>query len=542
MAQRHFLYLANSRMVSMTTRGKRIEMRREFAVSGAGVAEFERYLGGIEEIPVHLFTDLAEEDFRLDTIPHVGGRDRDAIVARKLAQMFRSTPFRHAMVQGREAEGRRDDRVVYTAITNPEVLRPWVDALEKRQVPLAGIRSAAVFSAVLLEELDLAFPHTLLVTFTPGEAMRQTYFRNREIRFSRLTPVDLEPGQSLGAMIAEETTRTWQYLDSLRFFQPDDRLEVCVLVHPNDRPAVQAELRDFAQIQYHLLDIEIVATKLGLKPPPLGSSAEEVFVHLFHIRPVPNYFATPEMRRFDTLRRARQALTRASLVALTAGIAWGGYNLMGVARSNEDDVKLQQQLNALNGEYDEITRVTPSFGVGGSTMRDTVAFYNAAMKSYPAMPQFLEELSQVLGQHETVRLVQVAWIATDNDKAMPALGSVGGRAVAPVHAVARGNEPGSPTVSSVEDSNPPFAGGRFEIAMLEGSVRAPANDYRGAVAEVQRLADDISNLPGYRADVVESPLDVRPTLALQGRHAEREPETLEARFVLRVVHERRPAA
>ena len=42
--------------------------------------------------------------------------------------------------------------------------------------------------------------------------------------------------------------------------------------------------------------------------------------------------------------------------------------------------------------------------------------------------------------------------------------------------------------------------------------------------------------------VVESPLDVRPTLALQGRHAEREPDTLEARFVLRVVHERRSAA
>ena len=542
MAQRHFLYLANSRMVSMTTRGKRIEMRREFAVSGAGVAEFERYLGGIEDIPAHIFTDLAEEDFRLDTIPHVGGRDRDAVMGRKVAQMFRSTPFRYAAAQGREAEGRRDDRVVYTAVTNPEVLRPWVDALEKRQVPLAGIRSIAVFSAVLLEELDLAYPHTLLVTFTPGEAMRQTYFRNREIRFSRLTPVDLQPGQSLGAMIAEETTRTWQYLDSLRFFQPEDRLEVCVMVHPHDRAAVQAELRDFAQIQYHLLDIEIVATKLGLRPPPLGSSAEEVYVHLFQIRPVANHFASPEMRRFDTLRRARQALTRASLVVVAAGLAWGGYNVLGAARSNQDDVILQQQLNALNGEYDEITRVTPSFGVGGSTMRDTVAFYNAAMKSYPSMPEFLESVSQVLGRHDPVRVLQVAWVATDNDKAMPALASIGGRAAAPVHAVARGNEPGNVVPAGTDDSNPPFAGGRFEVAMLEGSVRAAPNDYRGAVAEVQKLADDIGNLPGYRADVVESPLDVRPSLALQGRHTGRDQDPLEARFVLRVVHERRPAA
>ena len=126
---------------------------------------------------------------------------------------------------------------------------------------------------------------------------------------------------------------------------------------------------------------------------------------------------------------------------------------------------------------------------------------------------------------------------------MPALASVGGRTLAPVHAVARGNENGTvPSAGGPEDANPPFAGGRFEVAMLEGSVRVKGNDYRGAVQEVQRIADDITSVPGFRADVVESPLDVRPTLALQGRHAEREPDTLEARFVLRVVHERRSAA
>ncbi|HEX6634634.1 MAG TPA: hypothetical protein VF038_11740, partial [Usitatibacter sp.] len=65
----HFLYLTNTRMVSVSTRGKRIAMRREFAVSGAGVAEFERHLLPLAGVPTHFFTDLAEEDFRLDTVP-----------------------------------------------------------------------------------------------------------------------------------------------------------------------------------------------------------------------------------------------------------------------------------------------------------------------------------------------------------------------------------------------------------------------------------------------------------------------------------------
>ena len=123
---RHFLYLTNTRLVSLVTRGKYIASRREFAVSGAGVTAFERYLAPLAAHPVHLFIDLSEEDFRLDTIPHVGGSDREAILNRKLAQIYRNTPYRHALLQGRETEGRRDDRVIYTAVTNPEVLRPWV--------------------------------------------------------------------------------------------------------------------------------------------------------------------------------------------------------------------------------------------------------------------------------------------------------------------------------------------------------------------------------------------------------------------------------
>jgi hypothetical protein len=539
---RHFLYLTNSRLVSMITQGKRIAARREFAVSGAGAAEFERHLASLSTVPTHLFTDLTEEDFRLDTVPHVGSRDRDAILGRKLAQIFRNTPYRHAVMQGREAEGRRDDRVIYTAITNPEVLRPWVEAIERHKVPLGGIYSAAVFSSVLLEELDLVFPHTLLVTFTPGESMRQTYFRDNEIKFSRLTPVDLEEGQTLGTMIAEETTRTWQYLDSLRHFGPEDRLEVCVLVHSSDRAAVQPELRDFAQIQYRVIDIEQASMKLGLKPAPLDSTAEEVMVHLFMMRPSASHFASSELRRYSTMRRARIALNQASVVALAAGIAWGGYNFARAFQANETDSRVARQLADLNREYDDITRSMPSFGVGGSTMRDAVTFYNGSIKAFPSMPEFLAPISQVLQAQPDMRLLQLSWVATDDAKAMPPLSSSSLRGAPPVRAVPKAGESGRGAAPPDTQANPPFAGGRYEVALLEGTVRVANNDFRGALERVERLAEAIGRIPGYRAEVAESPLDVRTSLAIQGRHVESEPATMEPRFVVRVVRERAATA
>ena len=537
---KHFLYLTDTRLVSLTTRGGRIVARREFAVSGAGAAEFERYMAGMGEVPTHLFTDLAEEDFRLDTIPHVGARDRDAIIGRKLAQIYRNTPYRHGLVQGREQEGRRDDRVLYTAITNPEVLRPWLEVIERLKVPLYGIHSAAVFSAVLLDELDLFFPHALLVTFTPGEEMRQSYFRDREIKFSRLTPIDLEEGQSLGTMIAEETTRTWQYLDSLRHFGEGDTLEVCVLVHARDREAVEPALRDFAQIKYRLLDIEQVATKLGLKPPPLDSTAEEVMVHLFLLKRAENHFASSELRRHATMRGARILLNQVAIAMLAVAIIWGGWNLSQVFRASEADQRVTQELKSLNREYDEITRALPTLGVGGSTMRDAVTFYSGSIRGFPVLSEFLVPLSEVLRAHPEVRLSQLSWQATDDPKATPRISAIPPRNAPPVKALAKAGEATVPQASD-DNPNPPFAGGRFEVAMVEGTVRVNNNDFRGAMTEVERLAADIDKIEGFRATVAESPLDTSPGAALQGRHGEREPALMEPRFVLRIVRERKAA-
>ncbi len=533
---RHFLYLTNTRMVSLTARGGHLVARREFAVSGEGMEDFERHLGGLRDTPTHLITDLAEEDFRLDTIPHVGLRDRETLIQRKLAQVFRGTPFRYAIQLGRESEGRRDDRVLYTAITNAEVLRPWLEAIERLRVPLAGIHSAAVFSGNLLTELDLVFPHALLVTFTPGDAMRQTFFRDREVRFSRLTPLDLEEGQTLGAMLAEETTRTWQYLDSLRHFAHQDRLEVCVLVHPKDRPAIEPALRDFAQIQYRLLDIEQVAAKLGLKPPPLGSSAEEVLVHLFLRRPVPNHFASAEVRRDATRRRARLLLNQASVAILLAGVLWGGYVISRVVQADQIDQRTAQQLQSLNREYDEIVRSLPSRGVGGAAMRDSVAFYNGNIRNFPTISDFLVPVSRVLESHPRVRLLQLAWQTANEPTVTPPLPATAMSQAPTVRALRRGSEGTPPAVPESPDT--PFASGRYQVALLEATVRIEGVDYRGALHEVDQLAADISRLPGYKAEVVESPLDTRPGLAMQGKLGGADATSSDARFTLRVVRER----
>ena len=536
----HYVYLATSVLVSLLARRGRIAERREFATTEEGRKQFEAFIAAAPKATTHVFTDVAEEDFRPDTVPHVGRSDREAVMARKLAQVFRNTPYRHGVVQGREAEGRRDDRVLYAAITNPEVLRPWLDVLERHEVPLAGVHSAALLGARLVEALGLRARHLLLALRSPGGMLRQTYFRDGELRVTRLIPVDPEEGQGLGAFLADETNRTWQYLDNLRFFTPDDQLEVALLVHPREEAAIRPQLHGFAQLAYHLVDTDQAAATIGLKPPP--ATPEELLVHLFHRRPVENHFASAEMRRYHTLGIVRSVINAASIGVLAAGLTLGGFNFLGAIRHIENHERVERQVREVNRTYDELARGLPTLQVGGATMRDAVAFYGAYMQGFPAVGDFLVPLSRVLEAHPGVRLTQLAWQAADDAKATPSMSLQPPRVPPPVKALAKEEVAARSPAGSDEGANPAFAAGRYEVALVEASVSVPSHDFRGALDEAERVVAEIGQVPGFRAEIVESPLDVRPSFALQGRHAEREPGTMEARFVLRIVRSRGPQA
>ena len=119
---------------------------------------------------------------------------------------------------------------------------------------------------------------------------------------------------------------------------------------------------------------------------------------------------------------------------------------------------------------------------------------------------------------------------------MPVLVSTPVGSTPPVRATKRGGEAAPATAQEVPDT--PFSNGRFQVALLEATVRMDGVDFRAALNEVDQLAADFSRLPGYKAELVESPLDMRPGLAVQGRLGDVESGPSDARFTMRLVRER----
>ena len=541
---KHFLYLTNEKLTCLTWRSNTYAARETFDVGHPHALEFERYIARHRHEPAFLVVDLTEEDFRHDKIPHLRGSDQAAVLARKLAQVYRNTTFRDALLQGRESEGRRDDRVLYHAITNAELIKPWLAVLEKLGVPLEGIYSVPVLSEHLLKALDVFFPHTLLVSLVSDNGLRQTYFQNKQIKFSRLTRIDEESEISFGQQIADETSRTWQYLDSLRYFSSEDALEVCILIHAKDRKAVTDAIRNYPLLKYRILDTEEVAAKIGLKPAPTTSHAEEIFVHLFARESIQNQYANPEQTRNARLRKVGLGLYALAASFVAVGLGWAGYNLF---QANAIDAQIEnftRQANELNSRYRAITGQAQSAQIYSDTSRDTVAFYNGLMQPVPAPAAFLREISTVLNGFSGIRLSQIVWQTHDDPKANPPFSPTSPKGEP---AIKSDYKPPEGTAASIvsaatELKDPPLSGNRHQILILDAAIGSVEGDYRNAMAEIDRLLAGINAIPGLQASLLIPPLDLRSVASLKANLSSREPGPAETRFVLRIVRNMRDAA
>ncbi len=539
---KHLLYLTNDKMIALIWKGGAIVEREVFNSTDADSAAFTEYLARHHEVPAYVVTDLIEEDFRLDTVPHLRGGDQDAILGRKLAQLYRATTFRHAIVQERETERRRDDRVLYHAITNPDLVKPWLAALERAEVPLEAVSSSAVLSVRLPRVLSIFFAHTLLVTIVPDFGLRQTYFQNKHVKFSRLTPIIYDEGQSVGALIAAETSRTWHYLDTLRNFAGGETLEVCILVHSRDHEMVAEAIRALPLLKYRFLDIGEVAAKIKLKPSPTSSHAEEVLVHLYAQGSVENHFAEKEPMRFARYRRAKIGLYGLTAGLLAIGAAGAAFNLYQTATMSSVIDQRSQFVRTIQSEYQAISKAMEGQTSATDTVRDASTFFRAQIRQQsPSPASFLKDLAMVWSEFPDMRLLQAVWAPNQDAGFVPPHEPV----AAPVAQNIRSEvklAPGAPqppagaTVNPM-GADPPLPGGRYEVLIIDAAVTRFQGDYRAAIADIERMVERLNKAPNMKTEIVKLPIDVKPTAILRATTPSAS-EASEVRFTLKITRNR----
>ena len=135
------LYITGHSVTLYRVHRKGAEALGRFACSDAGYSELMQLLSDYNPQPVAILADLIEEQFREETLPHTLGRDLSNLHARHAGKLFRATPFRYHSIVGRQRDGRRDDQVLFSALTNRDNIEPLLTVLGEARVPVKGIYS-----------------------------------------------------------------------------------------------------------------------------------------------------------------------------------------------------------------------------------------------------------------------------------------------------------------------------------------------------------------------------------------------------------------
>ena len=359
----------------------------------------------------YILVDLVEEDFRSESIPHVSGKDRKDIVDRKFEQFYRNTPFRHAQTLYREQDGRRDDVTLFSALTNPDLILPWLDIMLEHEASIAGIYSVPLVSKQLVNHIPSS--HLLLISWQKYTGLREIFYRDGHISFSRLTP--LVDSDVITKSLKIELNRTYKYLSSLSLLPVDQPLDVCIVCSKDDKNKLQEILQDSDNLRYIIEDIDALSDRIGLKVTHSNSDATSLLLHLLGRRPPANQYAIADYMHFHDLWKAKSFLKITVATAAIICVAWSGINIWDTSGLHQDIKSINTMKVSIKAQESRIEADYPRFPVSVDRMKAGVSVIQKISASALLPKQFLTKISRKLENFPMIQVNSLSWrVASDS--------------------------------------------------------------------------------------------------------------------------------
>lgn len=411
---RTLLFLSADHFQAYTWSGGKLTDAQYFNNDADGREHFSAFLHE-NRAPAYLLVDVIEEDFRHELVPHLIGPGRSELINRKFEQYYRNTPFRQAKVIQRQSEGRRDDDMLFSALTNPQRITPWLETLLAGSTPLIAIQSVPNISAPLLKDID--DDHVLLLSWEKHAGLRQTYFNNKRLHFSRLIPVS--GNNSFADSVAAETPRTQQYLKSLSLPPAGEQLHVYVVCHADDRRELENHLGGNGDLRYAFLDIQELGKRIKSKDSYPDSDATPLFLHLLAHKPPAHSYANREHTHFFLLWQLRWIFFGLAVVITLFSLIWSGLSIWQGQQYADETEPLLAQAARTNRQSEDVRRSFPPTTVPASDMKTAVLLARSLNNYAPPPEMILQGLGAVLDRFTRIRPAKIAWQTSAADAPPP---------------------------------------------------------------------------------------------------------------------------
>ncbi|RDH82642.1 MAG: hypothetical protein DIZ80_10195 [endosymbiont of Galathealinum brachiosum] len=383
-----------------------------------------------DNTPVRILVDLIEEDFKKETIPHVGSSDRKSIVSRLIERHYRkSKDYVHYNVVDRETGGRKDDVLLYSVLSNPEILEPWLKPIQESNTSVSGIWSLPLLSEKLFKKIDDKTRNVLLVSQQVPSNLRQTFIKDGKFESSRSAVVNLEDA-TIGEYIALEVEQTIRFLSNQRHIGFDEKIEVHIICRDADLQEIQSRCIDSAMRTFHYHELETVTDTLGCDTQPANNDTSNTveysngiysYVCASQIIPIGHYGNRSLFAKFYEQLISKTLYTSSAIMLLISFVMSFSYLSESAILDNEAATLITQK-NGVNNDYERtLAKLKPKLDKT-QVMQSSVLLTEKIKQTKILSPQnFMVDISRILtrsGMYDT-EITKVSW-QQHQSKKMPA--------------------------------------------------------------------------------------------------------------------------
>lgn len=394
---------------------KSLELAGEFGK--APDAEFNQFLHEYEGLPVILVTDYLEESFRHDTGVHVSGTDRDALLERKLNYSFRNTPYRAASIVGRESEGRKDDRILLSALTKPEMLEPWVKVMLEQKVKIQAVTSVAYLMQAYSQKAGLNDKYLMIVSIDESSDLRQTFLRDGQIQFSRLTSLTTKETAALPDAINHESLQIRQYLERIKLLPFDSQMVIRVFSPFKIDEATLENYNNELNV-FQCFNIQDLAQSFALTLDGLDKSPTSLFLgRILQRSKLQNIYAPLHVRKYFQLSSLASGLATTGISLVVITILMKVFSLIDSIGNWDLVDNLQAQTAPLNRQYEQLTESFPDTPIPSAEMALVVETAEHITQNSYNVEDALAMISQALTAAPELQITTINWEVVEGEVA-----------------------------------------------------------------------------------------------------------------------------
>ena len=414
---RRVFYFSGYRMKVFEWRDNALLGSFEFEPDNNGHEQFREFLLEAAPCSAQLLVDVIEEDFRRENIPHVNSRDRKVLLERLLDRHYRGDSHIHVQMLGRSKEGRKDDQVLLSALTNTDPLVPWLKEIEEQNTPLAGIWSVPLLSHKLIKPASQQEDNILIVSRQIVSALRESYFKKGKMVFSRQAKLDpdvrdSEDPEAYSQSLVQETDQTYRFLTNQRIMGFTEQLNVYVISPDDQVEALKSLTPDTNTVKYKFLSLNSLLTHFKIQNVS-HRHADVLFAYLCSQQPLRrDHYAERKQKhpfyRFIIDRSITNVATLgAILIATSAALLW-----LYSFELKKEKVVLEKDTAVLAGLYERNFSPMQQQLDDALTVKETVLLAKRLQQEANQTPQrFFTPLGRVLVQtdFQGIQVEKMEW-------------------------------------------------------------------------------------------------------------------------------------